>query len=79
MKVTRNIGSSSSQQFDVTITETLTLTVRVEAHSQQEAERIVSDFWKKQEYILGSENFGGVEFQAVSVDESGSCPTNDRY
>lgn len=51
------------QWFDVTITETLELTVRVEAHSQQEAEQIVSNDWKKREYVLGPECFTGVEFE----------------
>lgn len=53
------------QWFNMTVTEMLTLTVRVEARSQQEAEQIVSDDWKKQEFILGPECFAGVEFEAV--------------
>ena len=64
---TRSMGSP--RWFDVTITEALQLTVRVEAHSRQEAEQIVSDDWKKQEYVLGSECFAGVEFDVASVDE----------
>lgn len=64
-------GIDSPQWFDVTITETLQLTVRVEARSQQEAEQIVSNDWKKQEYVLGPECFAGVEFQATPVVESG--------
>ena len=58
---------NSMQWFDVTITETLRLTVRVEANSKQEAERIVSDDWKKQEYVLGAEHFAGVEFETVAA------------
>lgn len=55
------------QWFDVTITEMLELTVRVEAHSTQEAEQIVSDDWKKQEYILGPECFAGVKFEGKPI------------
>ena len=68
------MGVSSPQWFDVTITETLTLTVRVEAHSQQEAEQIVSDDWKKQEYVLGPECFAGVEFDVAPVIEQAELP-----
>ena len=68
----RSIGPS--QWFDVTITETLRLTVRVEAHSPSEAEQIVTDDWKRSEYILGPENFAGVEFKASLVDQQDKCP-----
>ena len=64
---TRSMGPS--QWFDVTITETLQLTVRVEAHSPSEAEQIVTDDWKRSEYILGPENFAGVEFQATTTTD----------
>lgn len=62
------------QWFDVTITEKLELTVQVEAHSQQEAEQIVSDDWRKQEYILGPEHFSGVEFKTDPVTERKKLP-----
>lgn len=55
----------TSRWFDVTITETLELTVRVEARSPQEAEQIVSEDWKKQEYVLGPECFASAEFKAM--------------
>lgn len=64
----------SPQWFDVTITETLQLTVRVEARSQQEAEQIVSDDWKKQEFVLGPECFARVEFDVTPVDEQDKLP-----
>jgi hypothetical protein len=62
-----NRGTDSSGKFGVTITETLKLTVEVEATDQQEAERIVSDGWRGGEYVLGAENFVGVEFEVVAT------------
>lgn len=65
---TRSMGSP--QWFDVTITERLQLAVRVEARSPAEAEQIVIDDWKRSEYVLGPENFAGVNFKAIpTVDE----------
>ena len=52
------------KEYDVTITETLKMTVTVEAESQLEAEQMVSDNWRNQEYILDSDNFTGVDFKA---------------
>lgn len=62
-------AGNSMQWFNVTITETLQLTVRVEAISQQEAERIVAEDWKKQEYILSAEHFADVEFKSIPTVE----------
>lgn len=63
----RSIGVP--QWFDVTITERLELVVRVEARSPAEAEQIVIDDWKQQEYVLGPENFAGVEFKSKLADD----------
>ena len=52
------------KEYDVTITETLKMTVTVEAESQLEAEQMVSDNWRNQEYILVADNFTGVDFMA---------------
>lgn len=52
------------KEYDVTITETLKMTVTVEAESQLEAEQMVSDNWRNQEYILDADNFTGVAFKA---------------
>lgn len=52
------------KEYDVTITETLKMTVTVEAESQMEAEQMVSDNWRNQEYILDADNFTGVDFKA---------------
>lgn len=46
------------KEYDVTITETLKMTVTVEA------EQMVSDNWRNQEYILDADNFTGVDFKA---------------
>ena len=54
-----------SRQFEVTITERLKFTVKVEANNKEEAEQIISDQWHNCEYILDSDNFVGVEFEAV--------------
>lgn len=62
-------ASEVLQWFDVTITETLELTVRVEAHSQQEAEQLVANDWRSREFVLGSENFAGVEFEVKPTEQ----------
>ena len=61
-----------SRKFKVTITETLKRTVEVEAVDQHEAEQIVTDGWHSSKYILGSEDFIDVEFEAVPVMD-GPC------
>ena len=54
--------------FKVTIIETLEMTIEVEVKDRQEAERIVSDKWRNSKYILDTDNFVGVEFNAVPTD-----------
>jgi hypothetical protein len=51
--------------YKVTITETLRMTVNIEAENLIHAEQIISDNWKKSEYILDADNFVGVEFTDV--------------
>ncbi len=58
---------SPSQRFKVTITETLKMTVEVEAEDKYEAEQMVSDNWRKSQYILDADNFVGVTFEAPPV------------
>ena len=53
------------KEYKVLITETLQKTVIVEAESEQEAHRRVSDAWKNSEYILDSDSFQGVEFHVI--------------
>ena len=62
----------TTKPFKVTITETLKKTVEVEAKNQHEAEQIVSENWNNSEYILDADNFVGVEFATVSVDDEPS-------
>ena len=57
------------KEFKVTITETLKLTVEVEATDQHDAEQMVSDNWRNSEYVLGADNFAGVEFDAVPSEQ----------
>ena len=58
------------RKFMVTITETLKRTVEVEAGDPHEAEQMVSDGWHSSKYILGSEDFVDVEFEAVPVADT---------
>ena len=53
------------KEYKVLITETLQKTVIVEAESEQEAHRRVSDAWKNAEYILDADSFQGVEFHVM--------------
>ena len=53
------------KEYKVMITETLQKTVIVEAESEQEAHRRVSDAWKNAEYILDADSFQGVEFHVT--------------
>jgi len=57
------------KQYDVTITETLQRTVSVEAASQEEAERMVTDSWNNEDYVLGSEDFIDVDFKTTGERE----------
>lgn len=42
------------KKFDVEITETLQRTVSVEADSRAEAERLVTEAWNNEDYVLDS-------------------------
>ena len=53
------------KEYKVLITETLQKTVLVEAETEQEAHRRVSDAWKNSEYILDADSFQGVEFHVT--------------
>jgi len=54
--------------FKVTVTEKLQRVVTVEAESGEDAEQIVSSIWKNGGYILGADDFTGVEFEVIPVD-----------
>ena len=47
------------KKFDVEITETLQRKVSVEAASQEDAERMVTQAWNNQDYVLDSGDFTG--------------------
>ena len=51
--------------YKVTITEKLQKSVIVEATDKAEAEQIVSDNWNDSQYILDSDDFVEVQFEAV--------------
>ena len=63
-----DIRDRDNSPFKVTLTETLKLTVEVEAWDAHEAEQMVSDNWKKSEYVLDADNFVGVEFTAAPAN-----------
>lgn len=50
--------------YQVEIKETLCMTVEVEAENSQQAEEIIRQAYKKEEYVLDAEHFAGVEFTA---------------
>jgi len=58
-----------TKPFKVTITETLKLTVEVEAKDPMEAEQLVSDNWRNEQYVLTADNFVGAEFTACRCDQ----------
>lgn len=55
--------------YKVTITETSKMNVFVEANCREDAEQIVFDRWRSNEYVLDSDNFCDVEFTEVEADE----------
>jgi len=60
----------------VTITETLKLTVEVEAKDPKEAEQLVSDNWRNEQYVLTADNFAGAEFAACEGDLTHNDPAH---
>ncbi len=57
------------KKYNVTIIETLKMEVEVEAHSHEEARHIVAAKWDNCDYILDSDHFEGVSFEARRVKE----------
>lgn len=57
------------KMYDVEITETLQRTVSVEAASREEAERIVTEAWNDEVYVLDSTDFIDVDFKTVGEQE----------
>lgn len=57
------------KMYDVEITETLQRTVSVEAASREEAERIVTEAWNDEVYVLDSTDFIDVDFKTVGERE----------
>ena len=65
------------KKFDVEITETLQRKVSVEAASQEDAERMVTQAWDNQDYVLDSGDFTGVDFKTVGEHELAETRTMD--
>lgn len=61
--------TSPPRRFKVTITETLRRTVEVEADDPSDAKQMVSDGWHNSKYVLDSEDFVGVDFEAEPVED----------
>ena len=57
------------KMYDVEITETLQRTVSVKAASREEAERIVTEAWNDEVYVLDSTDFIDVDFKTVGEQE----------
>ena len=57
------------KKFDVEITETLQRKVSVEAASQEDAERMVTQAWNNQDYVLDSSDFTGVDVHKYARPE----------
>lgn len=55
------------KKYKVTITETLEREVEVEAEDRYEAEQMVNDAWHREEYVLASDYFIGVDFMANEI------------
>ena len=66
------------KKFDVEITETLQRKVSVEAASQEDAERMVTQAWNNQDYVLDSGDFTGVDFKTVGEHELAETRTTRR-
>ena len=65
------------KKFDVEITETRQRKVSVEAASQEDAERMVTQAWNNQDYVLDSGDFTGVDFKTVGEHELAETRTMD--
>ncbi len=57
------------KEYDVMITETLERKVTVEAASREEATQKVTEAWDHQDYVLGAEDFSGVDIQVAEERE----------
>ena len=60
---------TEKKRYKVLITETLQKAVIVEAASDQEAHQRAIDAWKNSEYLLGADDFQGVEFHVSGEAE----------
>lgn len=58
------------KNYKVTITETFQMDVKVEAESKAEAEKMVSDGWCRSDYVLDSDYFDGVKFEAEEITKT---------
>jgi hypothetical protein len=69
---------AARREFEVTITETSQMTVTVKAKTREEAEKIVSDRWHKDEYLIDAEHFAGVKFEAAPSGKDRSRSGEER-
>lgn len=50
------------KDFEVTVAETLEKTIIVKAEDKEEAQQLVEEQWKAGRYVLGADDFAGVQF-----------------
>ena len=50
------------KEFEVTLTETLERTITIKAENKEKAQQIVEEQWKAEKYVLGADDFVGVQF-----------------
>lgn len=67
--------------FQVKIKETLCMTIEVDAENAQQAEVMVQEAYKNEEYVLDAEHFKGVEFiaQEKEIEDKFRAKKHDRY
>jgi len=67
--------------YQVKIKETLCMTVEVEAENAQQAEAMVQEAYKNEEYVLDAEHFTGVELaaQEKEIEAKSRSKKHDPY
>jgi hypothetical protein len=64
--------------YQVEIKETLCMTVEIEAENAQQAESMVQEAYRNQEYILEAKHFTGVDF-VTKEKEMNARSRNQKY
>ena len=67
-----------AKQFKVAVTEYLRKIVTVEAETESEAHKRVSDAWQNGEYLLDGRDFDGAEFFVIGEADEDSVGNLER-